>query len=88
MQVLRVPSKNSISPEKTPLAKELDGTSEVPLSHFSRAQAVCRELLHQTSAGRLIDLSPNGLDFALASIDMRIFAILVCRTDEHAEAGC
>ena len=58
-----------------------------PRSWMGRAK-FCRELLHQTSAGRLIDLSPNGLDFALASIDMRIFAILVCRTDEHAEAGC
>ena len=85
-QVLRVPSKNAISPEKAPLAMDMDGDSLVPLSHFSRAGALCRELLHQCSTGRLIDLSPNGCDMSLAAIHNRVHAILVARSEDHAEA--
>ena len=85
-EVLRTPSKGSSGSEKDPLPADIDMTTEVPLSHFVRAPALCRELLHQTSAGRLVDLSPNGLDVTLASIELRIYCVMVVRSEEHGEA--
>ena len=66
--------------EKDPLPADIDMTTEVPLSHFVRAPALCRELLHQTSAGRLVDY------VTLASIELRIYCVMVVRSEEHGEA--
>ena len=79
-EVLRTPSKGSSGSEKDPLPADIDRTTEVPLSHFVRAPALCRELLHQTSAGRLVDY------VTLASIELRIYCVMVVRSEEHGEA--
>jgi hypothetical protein len=47
---------------------------------------VCKELLYQTRAARVIDLSPNGCDVLLGAIELRLFTIVVAKTEEHVQA--
>ena len=44
------------------IVEDLEDSHEVPLSYFEREGSLSKELLHQTSCARLLDLSPNGLD--------------------------
>jgi hypothetical protein len=65
------------------IVEDLEDSHEVPLSYFEREVSLSKELLHQTSCARLLDLSPNGLDMALAAVDLKIYVCLVCKNSTH-----
>ena len=65
------------------IVEDLEDSHEVPLSYFEREVSLSKELLHQTSCARLLDLSPNGLDMALAAVDLKTYVCLVCKNSTH-----
>ena len=65
------------------IVEDLEEGNEVPLSYFEREVSLSKELLHQTSCARLLDLSPNGLDMMLAAVDLKIYVCLVCKNSKH-----
>ena len=67
------------------VACDLTEDDVLPLCYMERPTALLKELLHQTSAGRVVSFSPGAADIMEAAIDMRKQITVMCVSVEQKE---
>ena len=73
--------------EEDTMACDIQEEELLPLAYMQRAPALVRELLNQTSAGRVISMSPGACDFLLGTMAERMHNTTICTNCEPAASG-